>query len=185
MSPKWLSWEVTHLDVSSSSSLMCWLSPWAQLGSASRVSLLAGHEDTHIPLCVCCQEVLLNLPNCSLGICRRSWTVFLLQCYLGKNCSPLPYFSLFLGCCFCIAWYPTTLHSKGKADKHPFSCLGKGFSARGGFRGEPLCHIGIWRELGAVGRRSCGHLTSMAALSWLATGQLLGLLLLSRTPSAK
>ena len=51
---------------------------------------------------------------------------------------------------------------------------------------RPLYCICTGRELGAVGRRSWGsHLTSVAARGLLATGELLGLLQLSRTRSAK
>lgn len=114
------------------------------LASGSWVSLLPRREDMQIPLRVSCQDFFWDVPNYSLGICRRSWTVFILHCYFGESCCLLPFFPLFFFLIF-IVWNPETLHGWGKADKHPSSCPGKGSGGRSGFPGEApvlYCHRG-------------------------------------------
>lgn len=154
------------------------------LASGSWVSLLPRREDMQIPLRVSCQDFFWDVPNYSLGICRRSWTVFILHCYFGESAVPC----LFSPCFFSL-FSLFGIQRLSMAGERLINILpaapGRVLGAGVVFLVRPLCCIVTGAELRALRRRSgssFGHLTSMIYLpqqcSW-------GCSLLFRTCLAK
>lgn len=147
------------------------------------MSLLPRREDTQIPLCVSCQD-FFRMCQTTLLVFAGGVGLYLYYIVISVRVAlPCLFFPLIFFLIF-IAWNPESLHVRGKADKHPSSCPGKGSGDRSGFPGEApvlYCHGGRTGNTG----EELGWLWAAHILGLFATGMLLGLSLLFRACLAK
>lgn len=149
------------------------MAPQGSLASGSLVSLLPRREDSQIPLCVSCQDFFWMCQTTLLVFAGGAGLYLYYIVISGRVALPCLIFPLFFFLIF-IAWNPGTLRGRGKADKHPSNCPGKGSGDWSGFPGEGPLLYGHGGRTGSSGE-GLGQLWASHIHDLYATRMLLGL----------